>query len=46
MSRFGRLVQLAMDNAKKRPVTRLLTNLRSNGGWKNSRASTWSRDFH
>jgi len=46
MNWFGGLVQLAMDNAKRRLITRLLTNLGSNKGWKNSKVSTWSRDFH
>jgi hypothetical protein len=31
MNRFGKLVQLAVDNAKKRLVMRLFTNLGNNG---------------
>ncbi len=41
MSRLGGHVQPTVDNAKKRHVTRLPMNLGNNGGWKNSRASTW-----
>jgi hypothetical protein len=46
ISWFGELVQHVVDNAKKKFVTRLLTNLGNNLRWKNSRASTWSRNFH
>ncbi len=35
-----------MDNAKIRYVTRLPTNLGSDKRWKNSKASTWSKDSH
>jgi hypothetical protein len=44
MNRFGEHVQLAVDNAKRRLVMRLPTNLGSNEGWKNSKVSTWSKD--
>jgi hypothetical protein len=46
MSQFGKPIQLVVDNAKRIHVTRLSTNLGSNRGWKNSRASMWSRDSH
>jgi hypothetical protein len=43
---FKEPIKLVVDNAKKRPVMKLPMNLESNGGWKNSKVSTWSRDFH
>ncbi len=43
---FREPIQLAMENAKRRPITRLPTNLQSNGRWKNLRASMWLRDSH
>jgi hypothetical protein len=46
MSWFGRPIQLTMGYAKKRHVTRFLTNLGSNKGWKNSRVSMWLRNVH
>ncbi len=46
LDELGEPIQHVMDNTKRKPITRLLTNLGSNGGWKNSKASTWSRNFH
>jgi hypothetical protein len=38
-SRFGRFVQPIVDYAKRGHVVRFFTNLGSNKGWKNPRAS-------
>jgi hypothetical protein len=34
-----------MDYTTRRPVMRFFMNLGSNKGWKNPRASAWSRNF-
>jgi hypothetical protein len=42
---LGKLVQLAVECAMKGFVTRIFTNLRRNGRWKNPRTSAWLRNF-
>jgi hypothetical protein len=44
-SQFGGSIQLAMDYAMRGPVEKFFTNMGSNEGWKNPRASEWSRNF-